>query len=120
MKRMWSKEELTEEIAGGHLYVHQITWNYVGANATKKYLSTKSTPYSSMADIFSHKNDTDLSTSEVVEYNDRSAIVKFSSTGAVKSAVAIGVTSSGGVDTFAMNAGGFNFVKDEVISDWGA
>lgn len=72
-----------------------------------------------MADIFSHKNDTDLSTSEVVEYDDKSAIVKFSPTGAVLSAVAIGVVK-GEVDTFAMNPGGFDFVKDEVISDWGA
>jgi len=120
MKRMWSKEELTEEIAGGHLYVHQITWNYVGASITKKYLSTKPTPYSSMADIFSHKNETSLSTSEVVEYNDMSAIVKFSPTGDVLTAVAIDVTSDKSVIEFAMNAGGFNFVKDEVISDWGA
>lgn len=101
-----------------NIYIHQITWNYVGANVTKKFLSTKPTPYSSMADIFSHKNDTSLSTSEVVEYGETSAIVKFSSTGVVLSAVAIGVVE-GDEDTFAMNAGGFDFVKDEVIGDWG-
>ena len=103
------------------IYVHKISWKYVSntANVFKYYLSTKPTPYSGMADIFSHKNDTDLSTSEVVEYIDLSAIVKFSPTGGVLSAVAIDVTSDKSVITFAMNASGLDFVKDEVIGGWG-
>ena len=88
------------------------------ANVYLSYLSTKSTPYSSMADIFSHKNDTDLSTSEVAEYNEQSAIIKFSSTGAILNAAAISA-SNGNVSTFAMLADAFDFDKDEVISDWG-
>lgn len=114
MKRMIDAKELEKTVCRT-LYVHQITWNYVGASITKKYLSTKPTPYSSMADIFSHKNDTDLSTSEVAEYNEQSAIVKFSSTGAVLNAVAISA-GDGNVDTLAMYPNAFDFVKDEVIS----
>lgn len=103
-----------------NIYVHKISWKYTSntANVFKYYLSTKPTPYSNMADIFGHKNDTDLSTSEVVEYNEQSAIVKFSSTGAVLSAVGISA-SNGNVSTFAMLPGGFDFAKDEVIGGWG-
>ena len=102
------------------IYVHKISWKYVSnsPNVYLTYLSTKSTPYSSMADIFSHRNETDLTTSEVVEYNNQSAIVKFSSTGAIKSGVGISANNEN-VSTFAMTAGGFDFVKDEVISSWG-
>lgn len=121
MKRMIDPKEL-EKTGCRTLYVHRISWRYVNntANVFKYYLSTKPTPYSSMADIFSHRNDTDLSTSEVAEYNEQSAIVKFSSTGAVLNAVAIGVDNGMKVSTFAMNVAVFNFVKDEVISDWSA
>ena len=104
------------------IYVHKISWKYVSntANVFKYYLSTNPSPYSSKADIFSHKNDTSLSTSEIVEYEDKSAIVKFSSTGAVLSAIAIGEASKAGVvDTFAMDPNSFDFVKDEVIGGWG-
>ena len=120
MKRM---VELTDIGKSGcrTLYVHKISWAYISIspNVYLSYLSTKSTPYSSMADIFSHRNDTDLSTSEIVEYNEQSAIVKFSSTGAVLNAAAISASNTD-VSTFAMNANAFDFVKDEVISDWGA
>lgn len=104
------------------IYVHKISWKYVSSspNVYLCYLSSKSTPYSSKADIFSHKNETSLSTSEIVEYSDRSAIVKFSPTGAVLSAIAIGEASKAGVvDTYAMDPNSFDFVKDEVIGDWG-
>lgn len=102
------------------IYVHKISWKYTNAVIVfKYYLSTKPTPYSSMADIFSHKNDTSLNASEVVEYGSQSgAIVKFSPTGDVLSAVAIGV-SNGSVSTFAMAPNAFDFVKDEVIGGWG-
>ena len=54
------------------IYVHKISWAYTSSspNIYLSYLSTKSTPYSSMADIFSHRIDTDLTTSEIVEYGD--------------------------------------------------
>ena len=102
------------------IYVHKISWAYTSSspNVYLSYLSTKPTPYSSMADIFSHKNDTDLSTSEVAEYNEQSAIIKFSSTGAVLNAVAISASNTD-VSTFAMNPNAFDFVKDEVIGGWG-
>lgn len=103
------------------IYVHKISWKYMSntANVYLSYLSTKSTPYSSMADIFSHKNDTDLSTSEIVEYGDNMTIVKFSSTGAVKSAVVISVSDvDSHVGITSMSPYGFEFDKDEVISDW--
>lgn len=104
-----------------NLYVHKISWKYVSAtpNVYLCYLSTNPTPYSSKADIFAHKNDTNLSTSEVVEYGGQSAIVKFSPTGAVLNAVAIAATNQGGVNTFAMDPNSFDFVKDEVIGGWG-
>lgn len=122
MKRMWSKEELTEEIAGGHLYVHKISWKYTSntANVFKYYLSTKPTPYSSMLDIFAHLGTTNLTHSEIVEYGDKSAILKFGDAGAVLSGVAIGVDSKQNVSTFAMAASAFSFDKDEVVSNWGA
>lgn len=115
MKRMIDTKELEKTICR-NLYVHKISWKYMGdtANVFKYYLSTKQTPYSSMADIFSHRNDTDLSTSEIVEYNEQSAIVKFSSTGAVLNAVGISA-GDGNVSTFAMFPDGFDFAKDEVI-----
>ena len=103
-----------------NLYVHKISWKYTSTspNVYLCYLSTKSTPYSSMADIFSHKNETDLSTSEVAEYNEQSAIVKFSSTGAILNAIGISA-NNGNVSTFAMGSAMFEFVKDEVIGGWG-
>ena len=114
-------ENITKDKSKMAIYVHKISWKYMTdtPNVYLSYLSTKSTPYSSMADIFSHKNETSLSLSEVAEYEEGSAIVKFRPTGAIKSAVAIEVVK-GEVDTFAMAAGAFSFVKDEVISDWGA
>lgn len=107
-----------------NLYVHKISWKYGSnsLNAYLSYLSTKPTPYSSMADIFSHKNETDLSTSEVIDFDDRSAILKLSDTGIVLGAVAIGVNPDGDEDMYSLHADAFNsgFVKDEVIGGWGA
>lgn len=104
-----------------NLYVHKISWKYVSnsPNVYLCYLSTNPTPYSSKADIFSRKNETSLRTSEIVEYGDQSAIVKFSPTGAVLNALAIGATNQGGVNTFAMDPDAFDFVKDEVLGGWG-
>ena len=120
------KGELDELLVKGNpvakaIYVHKISWKYVSnsPNVYLSYLSTNPTPYSSKADIFSHKNETSLSNSELIEYGDKSAIVKFSPTGAVLNALAIDSTSHGGVDTFAMDPNAFDFVKDEVIGDWG-
>ena len=103
------------------IYVHKISWKYRSntANVFKYYLSTKPSPYSNMADIFSRKNDTSLNTSEVVAYESISAIVKFSPTGSVSNAVGIGAIADGGVNTFAMEPNMFEFVKDEVIGGWG-
>lgn len=106
-----------------NIYVHKISWKYTSTspNAYLSYLSIKPTPYSSMADIFSHKNETDLSTSEVIDFDDRSAILKLSDMGMVLGAVAIGVNSDGNEDMYSLHADAFNsgFVKDEVIGGWG-
>lgn len=115
-------ENLEVGTEGNHVakavYVHKISWKYVSntPNIYLCYLSTNPSPYSSMADIFSHRNDTDLTTSEVAEYNEQSAILKFSPTGAILNAVAISA-GNGNVNTFAMIANGFSFDKDEVVSD---
>ena len=121
------KGELDELLVKGNpvaksIYVHKISWRYVSAspNVYLYYLSVNPIEFHSKADVFSHKNETSLRTSEIVEYGDNSAIVKFSPTGAVLNALAIGATSKGGVNTFAMDPNAFDFVKDEVIGDWGA
>ena len=104
-----------------NIYVHKISWKYTtltSPNVYLCYLSTKPTPYSSMADIFSHKNETDLTTSEVIEYMDLSAIVKFSPTGDILNVIGISA-NNGKVSTFAMGSEMFEFVKDEVIGGWG-
>ena len=105
-----------------NIYVHQITWDLFGTNVTKRYLSTKPTPYASMADLFGHRNDTNLSTAEVAEYSGESALLTFSSTGEVLSAIAFAVRSDGSVAISSMAPEGFNsnFVKDEVLGGWGA
>lgn len=101
------------------IYVHKISWQYVSAspNVYLYYLSVNPVAYASMADIFAHKNDTNLSYSELAEFMGDSAIIRFTGNGAILSCVQI--TGTGGQAAMtAISASSLVFTKDEVVGSW--
>lgn len=113
-----------EFLVGGNpiskaIYIHKISWKYVSSspNVYLYYLSVNPLEYDSLSDIFAHKNDTNLSYSELAEFMGDSAIIRFAGTGAVLSCVSI--TGTGGQASMtAIDKNMLVFNKDEVIGLW--
>lgn len=105
------------------IYLHKLYMKHI-PNATMPtmvchYLSINPVAYTSMADIFAHKNDTTFKRCELFEYLDCSAVVIFTNLGAVTKVIVVDVSDNNVIPT-AATASDITFVKDEVVGLWNA